>query len=206
VRAGLHWGTVLTDGAEVTGDAVNICARVADQAVGAHIFVTSAAFDELPNELRVRCHIVPATHLKGVVRQIQLVELQWRVPGRYPAYVHLLETGERIPLPTDKDLIRFGRLKDSGGRPANDVVLALPDPTETRAISRWHFELRRLPEGFSVRNLSRQPLEVDDLTLETGENTRVQPGTRIDVAGVLTVVFSDPPPESTDLGSTLKKL
>jgi class 3 adenylate cyclase len=28
VRVGLHWGHVLTDGVQVTGDAVNLCARL----------------------------------------------------------------------------------------------------------------------------------------------------------------------------------
>ena len=28
LRVGLHWGRVLTDGVQVTGDAVNLCARI----------------------------------------------------------------------------------------------------------------------------------------------------------------------------------
>ena len=49
VRIGLHWGPVLTDGVIVTGESVNLCARVAASANSGEIRLTKAAFMELPS-------------------------------------------------------------------------------------------------------------------------------------------------------------
>ena len=47
VRVGMHWGPVLSDGEAVSGDAVNLCARVAASAEPGEIRLTREVFLEL---------------------------------------------------------------------------------------------------------------------------------------------------------------
>jgi class 3 adenylate cyclase len=59
VRVGLHWGPALTDGAAVTGDAVNLAARVANSGGPGEIRVSKAAYRELSSQKRLRCKGLP---------------------------------------------------------------------------------------------------------------------------------------------------
>jgi hypothetical protein len=203
VRGGMHWGEVLTDGVIVTGDAVNIAARVTGLAEGGEIKLSKALFNELPNEHRVRCAATGTHSLKGVGEPMELMHLQWRTMSRFPSYVTIVETSDNIMLPANKDLIRFGRLKTLGGVPANDIVLALPDVHATKYISRYQFELRRLPEGFKLRRVSRQPLEVNGVIVEQGVDVDLEPGAEVRLSGVMTLKFAQPNDETVGAGATL---
>jgi class 3 adenylate cyclase len=190
VRAGLHWGRVLSDGEIVTGDAVNLCARVAGLAKGAEIRLTHHALRELPSGLRLRCRVAGIGELKGIAQDVETYTLEWRERARFPESVRVVETGELIPLPV-LDLIRFGRLADKDGQPANEIVLRLGEDRFTKQISRWHFELRRLPDGFRLRPVSDQSTEVAGRLIRRGEEARIGPGAKVRLSGVMTLVFLD---------------
>jgi hypothetical protein len=96
------------------------------------------------------------------------------------------ETGLQIALP-QQDIVSFGRLHEPEGARANDIVLAHPDPARTRQISRWHFELRRAPEGLRLRTLSDGVTTVDGQPVGRGVELPVRSGTRIGVAETLTL-------------------
>lgn len=198
VRCGIHHGPVLTDGLVVTGDAVNLCARVAGTAAGGEIRLTRAAFQELAPSFRMRCRDMKTLDLKGIGRPVEVLTLEWRETTNLPSSVFLFETRELLRLP-DQDLISFGRLRDLNGVPANDIVLELPDPQATLQISRWQFELRRRPEGFVLRPVSDQITEVDGVQVLKGQEVPLRAGTRVRVARLLTMEFrssvsSAPPP------------
>ncbi len=147
LRLGLHFGPVLTDGQQVTGEAVNLASRVATSAEPGELRLTKEAFRELSSVFyRLNCRPLGAIRLKGISREVDVLTLDWRDRALFPEAVRLRETGEERLLP-HKDTIAFGRLKEVDGFPANDVVLALPQEVESRKISRWHFELRRQPGG-----------------------------------------------------------
>src|SRR5262245_31628893 len=56
VRIGIHFGPVLTDGVQVTGDSVNVCARVAQTAAGGDVHITREAFHEISTvQVRLSC-------------------------------------------------------------------------------------------------------------------------------------------------------
>lgn len=189
VRAGVHWGPVLTDDRAVTGREVNLCARVATSAGPAEIRVTLSAFHELPNAMRVGCVSLPPEHLKGFTESVSMLRVAWQEPAKpRPTAVLLRETGEQFPLP-DKDTISFGRLRDRLGDTANDIVLALPDKDETLRISRWHFELRRRGPRWILRSLTGNALEVDGQALAKGAEVAIQIGSLARVAEVLTLEF-----------------
>jgi class 3 adenylate cyclase len=186
LRVGVHVGPVLTDGVQVTGDAVNLASRVASAAEPGAIAVTRAAYGELGGRWRVRCRALPPVELKGVAHPVELFSLEWRDPAVFATKVRVVETNEEHVLPA-KDVIAFGRLKEHDGRIANDIVLWHPDIQATMRLSRWHFELRRTPSRMMLRAVSDQMTEVDDQPVPRGTEVPVGPTSVIRVARVLTL-------------------
>jgi hypothetical protein len=172
----------------VTGDAVNLCARVAGTAEGGEVRLTRAAFLELPNAIRSRCRFLRRTELKGIGAPVELLHLEWRDPKLFPTMVRIEETNEQFPLP-NRDTITFGRLGEVNGMPGNDVVLLHPDRGLAQKVSRWHFELRRHPNGFVLRSVSAKGTQVDGVNVAEGQEVPVRPGSVVRVAGVLTLTF-----------------
>lgn len=194
VRIGIHYGPVLTDGVQVTGDPVNVCARVASSAAGGEIRLTGEAHRELTDAgLRMSCRRLPMVELKGVGRPVEQLVLGWRDTQAFPSSVLVEETHQTIALP-DQDLIAFGRLAEHEGQPANDVILVHPDPAITAQISRWHFELRRHPDGFMLKPLTDQITEVDGAPAGKGVEVQIRSGSTVRLAKVLTLRFESPSP------------
>ena len=50
VRAGLHTGDVLVDGADVVGNVVNVAARVTESAKGGEVLISRELRDALPSD------------------------------------------------------------------------------------------------------------------------------------------------------------
>lgn len=191
LRAGLHWGRVLTDGQQVTGDAVNLCARVASSCEPGQVRLSREMFQELSPPLRLMCRPLGAMAFKGVGRDVDVLALDWRDPALFPTEVLLEESGQVLPLPA-RDIIAFGRLETIDGMAANDVVLTLPDDEATRLISRWHFELHRRADGYQLRPMSNQATVVDGVAVPVGQSVPVRPGSVVTVSGVLTLHLRSP--------------
>ena len=196
LRVGLHWGRVLTDGVQVTGDVMNLCARIAASAEPGQIRLSRDAFRELDIEQRLRCRPLGDVELKGAGRALSLVALDWLDRDRFPVSVRVRETGEVIQLPL-QDIVSFGRMDIIEGMSANDVVLGLPDPMATRQISRWHFELRRRSDGYVLRSVSSHPTQVDGRALQRGDEVPVAPGSVVGLSGVMTLDFIGSPRAET---------
>lgn len=186
IRVGLHWGSVLTDGSVVSGDAVNLCARVAASAEPGEIRLTREAFLELGRMHRLECRALGTVGLKGVAAPVDLLVLDWRDQALFPRRLRIDETNEVIDLP-QQDIVAFGRLAEHDGQRANDVVLSHPDPEAARQISRWHCELRRLADGLQLKALSDNGTEVDGVMIAKGEQAVVRAGSRIRIADVLSL-------------------
>jgi class 3 adenylate cyclase len=201
LRLGFHFGPVLTDGKDVTGDAVNLAARVAASGAPGEIRLTREAFHEFSSlSYRLSSRALGPLTLKGIPRPVELMSLEWRDRNLFPDSVRIKETGLEILLP-GHDTITFGRLKENDGRPANDVVLSLSNDAETRKISRWHFELRRYPDGFMLRPLSDQITEVDGVAIEKGTEVPIKPGSVARLGRVATLeFFSRPMPRMSGFG------
>ena len=191
LRMGMHWGSVLSDGVAVSGDAVNLCARVASSSEPGEIRLTRQVFQELGPAHRLMCRSLGSVMLKGVAAPVEVIALDWRDASLFPRRLRIEETGEEISLP-QQDIVSFGRLPEHDGQRANDVVLSHPEPELSRQISRWHFELRRVPEGLRVRALSDNGTEVDGVMAARGVDTPVVSGTRIRVSEVLTLCLVGP--------------
>ena len=191
VRIGLHWGSVLTDGTLVTGDSVHVAARVARAADAGGVCLTRQVFLEFGPELRLHCRPIGTRELKGVTQPFDLLELDWRDPSAFPRRVLIEETEQQIALP-QQDIVSFGRLHEPEGARANDIVLFHPDPVRSRQISRWHFELRRAPDGLRLRTLSDGVTTIDGQPVGKGVEVPVRSGTRIGVANTLTLRLAGP--------------
>jgi class 3 adenylate cyclase len=204
LRIGAHWGPVLTDGTTVTGDSVNLCARVAASARSGEMRITSDLYHELEPRHRLHCRPLGLAHLKGVSREVELLALDWRDRSVFPARVRLEETGEEVELP-QQDIVSFGRLRELEGRPANEVVLTLPDALQAQQISRWHFELRRFAEGYRLRPVSDAVTEVDGAPVAKGREVAIRPGTVVRVGRVLSLRFLAAP-AAAGAGTTTTRL
>jgi class 3 adenylate cyclase len=197
VRIGAHWGPVLTDGTTVTGDAVNLCARVAASARSGEMRITRDMYHELTAKHRLHCRPLGLADLKGVSREVELLALDWRDRSVFPTRIRLEEIGEEVDLP-QQDIVSFGRLRELEGRPANDVVLTLPDPLQAQQISRWQFELRRFADGYRLRPVSEAVTEVDGVPVAKGQEVVIRPGTRVRVGRVLSIRFIASPSAAAD--------
>lgn len=204
VRIGLHWGPVLTDGSDVSGDAVNLCARVGASADPGEVRLSRALFQELDRGHKLNCRPLGRVPMKGIEHPVEVLVLDWRDPSRFPRLAMVEETGERIVLP-QQDTVTFGRLALHAGERANDVVLNHADPNVLRQVSRWHFELRRSEHGLKLVSLSDGQTTVDGVRLERGDSAEVRAGSQIGVADVLylRLVGTDLRAPEADDGSTM---
>jgi class 3 adenylate cyclase len=201
VRTGIHYGPVLTDGTQITGDSVNFCSRVTTSANPGEVRLTKEAFLSLGDvRFRLKCRVLPPTTVKGIEKAVELMTFDWRDHSIFPTMVRL-ETGEEYSLP-DQDIISFGRLDEKDGFPANDIVLQCDDEQRTRQISRWHFELRRRTDGFVMRALSNAPLKLNHRPLKKGEEHPVRTGDHVRVGNVLSLRFLTDQIQQTGLGGS----
>jgi class 3 adenylate cyclase len=189
IRVGSHFGAVLADGEVVSGDAVNVCARIAASSAPREVRLSREAFLELSAPFRVLCRPLPPVTLKGVPAPVNLMTLDWLDPKVFPTVVRVHETGQEIELP-NQPTITFGRLDEvhADGTKANDIVLTLPGGQSER-ISRWHFELRRKPDGIVLRSLSDSPTVVDGQEVPNRGEAPVRSGSVVTLAGVMTLTF-----------------
>lgn len=191
VRIGVHLGAVLTDGVIVSGDAVNLCSRIAASAGSGEIRLTREVFQELTLARRLKCRPIGAVALKGIAQSVDLMALDWRDHSVFPTRVRIEETDQELDLPL-QDIVAFGRLREHEGARANDIVLATADPSHARQIGRWHFELRRYAGGIRLRAVSEGLTEVDGEPVAKGNEIVVKPDSTIRVARVLTLRLLSP--------------
>jgi len=165
--------------------------------------LSEVAFRDLSPARRLLCHGVGMVTLKGVAEPLSLMVLEWRDKSRFAARVKIVESGEEHVLPA-LDTITFGRLRDQAGVPANDVVLQLREKEKGLRVSRWHFELRRQPDGFLIRSVTDQATEVDGAALAKGQEMPLKPSARVLLAGVMTLQFEPEiaPVQSGDAATT----
>jgi class 3 adenylate cyclase len=187
-RTAIHWGTVLTDGKIVSGDPVNLCAKLVSATPSEQVYLSQSVFAELLTEQRLRCLPVEPILIPGLERAIEAFSYSYLDLDRYPQAILIQESGETFNLP-QQPVTTFGRLKEYNGRKANDIVLTHGDPALTQHISRWHFEIRRMPTGLILRSLTVQPTEVCGKAIGRGEEAAITAGAIVRVSNVLTLQF-----------------
>ncbi|MCG8419617.1 MAG: CHAT domain-containing protein [Proteobacteria bacterium] len=189
VRVGLHRGIVYTDGEVITGGAMDLVSRIAGGARNGEILLSEPALRAAPKFTQAMCSAVEDMEAIEDMPAVRLYAFLWRDNSQLPASVLFEHSDEEIELP-EKDLISFGRLTSlPDGNRANDIVLSHPDKTIQRAISRWHFELRRKKSGYVLRSTSRMGTLVGDTHVANEQEVPVSVGTVICVAKQLRLVL-----------------
>ena len=201
-RTCIHWGPTLTDGTTVTGDTVNLCAKLAATGHPEEILMTFQAMSELPKQYRTACHPADSIQLLGLPGTFEVFQLHWRDPREMPRYLVILETGQKIAIP-NKSVISCGRFSDQTSGNSNDIILALPDPLQSQRISRWHFELRPEADQLFLRAVSDKPTVVNGINLRKGEQVVVENGARVQLSEVMTLTFEPEQAQSTPQDLTL---
>jgi class 3 adenylate cyclase len=201
VRTTVHWGSVLTDGNLVAGDAVNVCAKLGATVRAQEIIVTHEALKELPKQYRAMCRPLDPIQPLGLSHPIEVFQFAWR-NTEMPKQIHVQETGQRIAIP-DKPIVSCGRPSQHQTSPPNDVVLDLQDPLLTRRISRWHVELRQEDDRLFLCSVSDQPTEVDGIPLKKGERVELKCGSAVRLSNVMTLQFESTAPSENQQDLTL---
>ncbi len=187
-RIGIHSGIVLTDGVIYSGDSINICVKISSTAQAGAIRLSKTAFSELPNLLRLACRNIGTITLPSTLLSIEVVDLVWQDLLLIPSVLFIEETGTKYILP-EQPVVSFGRMATIEGSKANDIILEHPDPYSSKLISRWHFEVLQAAEGLVLHVLSDKLTEVDGHVVASGEYVPIRIGSRVRVAGVLTIRF-----------------
>ena len=189
IRVGLHRGVIYTDGEVMTGPGVDMVKGIARTARSGEILLSARALRAAPKITQALCSVVDLTDSVAEAPPAQLYLFTWRDNSRLPMSVLIEHAEEEIELP-EQDLISFGRLDTlPDGTIANDIVLSHPDDRVQRAISRWHFELRRKKSGYVLRSISRLGTQVDDKAVAVNQEEPVGVGTVICVAQRLKIVL-----------------
>ena len=141
IKVGVNWGPVVTEGGDVFGDTVNVCARLVAMANAGQVLTTQQAVEALPRSLMRRCRALYPMKIKGRAEPVSVYDVPWRVdpdltetsmqveaPVRAGRWVLKLSYGgETFDVQPERDA-RIGR--DS----ANDVVI--PSPRASRVHAR----------------------------------------------------------------------
>lgn len=192
VRIGVHFGAVLSNGKLVTGGDVAVATRIADSADKSALLLSRRALEHAPRVTQAHCRLVSSIQVNDVGTQLEVYNLPWREARRLPNSVFIEETENEHVLP-QQDVISFGRLdRLPDGSKANDIILVHTDEDAQLSISRWHFELRRIKQGYVLRALSSQLTEVDEQPISVGEEVPVRAGTVVCIARVMTLHFRGP--------------
>ena len=126
-----------------------------------------------------------------MAQPVELLELDWRDPAAFPAGGPSRgDRARRSPCRSRTRQLRPPERERRRGRQRHRAVA--PDRRRTRQISRWHFELRRAPEGLRLRTLSDGLTTIDGQPVGNGDDVPVRSGTRIGVAKTLTLRLAGP--------------
>lgn len=146
VRTGFHCGPVISDQADIFGDAVNVAARVVAHAKPGQILITKQTVDNLPKSVVDSLRFVGSTQVKGKDGLLELFEVIWErenltqlqaVVDNTPGNVRLtakfgdvtLDVGPALPV------LRMGRGTE------NEFVVA--DPLASRLHARIEYRRSR---------------------------------------------------------------
>jgi adenylate cyclase len=168
---GFHCGPVLEEKGDVFGDAVNLAARLVEQAAGGQILFAAETAAELSPPYRRLMRVLYSMPLKGRSEEVALCELVWRADeaatflplaaARVPvnAKLTLKYRGSKVLLNTGREVLTIGREEGCG------LVL---DGSEA---SRHHCSIRRRHDHFVLVDSSTNGTFV---TVEGEGETRLE--------------------------------
>jgi len=79
IYVGIQWGTVINEGNDVFGDAVNIAARMVSMSKQRQIITTKDTLDMLSKKFKKSARLVDKTTIKGKSGEMLIYEILWEV-------------------------------------------------------------------------------------------------------------------------------
>jgi len=150
LRIGFHFGPVIEDKGDVYGDAVNVAARMVEQAKAGQIITTRETIELLGKRQQGTSRIVDKTHIKGKRSPVDIFELSWGQPEEMTMITNLTDSmaqpakGASVALTLQFQGIRFAVNQQNPvlnmGRDATNSIV-LKDPKVSRLHAR--IELRK---------------------------------------------------------------
>jgi hypothetical protein len=154
IRVGFHFGPTLLEEADVFGDAVNLAARMANQAKSGQILTTGATVEHLAGPRRKSCRQIDLTQVKGKREEIAIHEVVWQAEEatmmRAP-WATQRRAGGRLVLTAGGTRLEMGEGHPSltiGRADQNDLVLHQP------LVSRLHARIDYRNGRFVLTDLS----------------------------------------------------
>lgn len=154
VHIGVHWGSVLVEGDDVFGDAVNLAARIVGLAHQRQILTTDATVQMLRPELKESSRLVDRRHVKGKQADIDVYEIVWEESEERTEFRGMVSASPSVAQlkimmgPTeiftekDKPVVTIGR------SPGCDLVIADP------LASRKHAKIERQIDKWVLTDFS----------------------------------------------------
>jgi adenylate cyclase len=78
IKVGFTWGPVMTEGGDVFGDTVNVCARLVSVAGPEQVLTTQETVDALSEPLRSRSRQLYPMKVRGRVGDVKVCDVLWR--------------------------------------------------------------------------------------------------------------------------------
>ena len=139
-------GATSTDSVVVTGDAVNLSSRVASSSRPGEIRITRQVYPSCRGAMRIRCKPLRPSS-SGIEHKVIPMELIWWDPSRFPECVRIENSGEQLQRRPGHDQL-WPRQRARWGQSQRHRHQSSRKSDSTTWVSRWHFELRRRPDGF----------------------------------------------------------
>ena len=78
IKVGVNWGPVVTEGGDVFGDTVNVCARLVGLAAPHQVLTTRETVDALPSNLQDLSRTLYPLNVRGRATEVNVCEVLWR--------------------------------------------------------------------------------------------------------------------------------
>jgi adenylate cyclase len=78
IKVGFNWGPVVTEGDDVFGDTVNVCARLVALGSPHQVLTTQQTIDALSAPLRALCRELYPMKIRGRVEEVKVCDVLWR--------------------------------------------------------------------------------------------------------------------------------
>ena len=154
IRVGFHFGPTLFEEADVFGDAVNLAARLANQAKSGQILTTGATVERLAEPRRKNCRQIDLTQVRGKREQIAIHEVVWNAEGAtlmQAPWATQHRAGGSLVFTSGATRLELGEGHPSltiGRADQNDIVVRQP------VVSRLHARIEYRNGRFVLTDLS----------------------------------------------------
>ena len=130
IKVGFNWGPVVTEGGDVFGDTMNVCARLVSVAGPEQVLTTQETVDALSDTLRQRCRQLYPMKVRGRVGDVNVCDVLWRSDDPDVTEAHnrdeLVPAGVwvlKVSYAGESRVIEAGQSITLGRDPANDIVV-----------------------------------------------------------------------------------